>query len=95
MHKLEDIHYLQVALYMYLKEITRDSNDNKLYNYYLYNILTDQMIQIMSSITQLKELVSYLIHSKYFNEINISDDLFINNINSIKLQYIDYDNINK
>ena len=94
-HKLEDIHYLQVALYMYLKEITRDSNDNKLYNYYLYNILTDQMIQIMSSITQLKELVSYLIHSKYFNEINISDDLFINNINSIKLQYIDYDNINK
>ena len=34
-------------------------------------------------------------YSKYFNEIYISDDLFINNINSIKLQYIDYDNINK
>ena len=94
-YKLEDIHYLQVALYMYLNEITRDSNDNKLYNYYLYNILTDEMIQIISSITQLKELVSYLFHSKYFNEINISDDLFINNINNIKLQYIDYDNIHK
>uniref|UniRef100_A0A6C0H7R7 Uncharacterized protein n=1 Tax=viral metagenome TaxID=1070528 RepID=A0A6C0H7R7_9ZZZZ len=53
------------------------------------------MIQIISSITQLKELVSYLFHSKYFNEINISDDLFINNINSIKLQYIDYDNMHK
>ena len=46
-------------------------------NYYLYNILSDEMIQIKCEFNELKQMIEYLIYSKYKDNKLISDDKFI------------------
>jgi len=65
-------------------------NDNKLNNicisnanYYLYNILTDEFIEIKSDIHRLIKMVEYLFYNKYINYVSISDDDFIINMGKI------------
>lgn len=58
-------------------------------NYYLYNILTDQMDQISCSYENLKEMIKYLFHAKYYGANEIPDDLFIKNITSVLDKYIE------
>jgi hypothetical protein len=64
-----------------LKKTELFNNLNKphiiLNNYYLYNILSDEMIQITCLYENLKEMIAYLINSKYYSKINITDDKFI------------------
>lgn len=58
------------------------------YNYFLFNILTDEIYQIECSDNNLKSLVDYLIKSKFDNDHIIPDDEFLDNINKIKSKYV-------
>ena len=46
-------------------------------NYYLYNILTDQMDKISCEFNKLKEMIEYLFQSKYLNQNQVPDNIFI------------------
>lgn len=82
--KLEIEHYLQVAIYAYLNEPAKKFGDELTYRYYLYNILTDQLDQVLISVQKLHELIYFLIINKYFNNKKVNDSTFIKNMNNIK-----------
>jgi len=56
-------------------------------NYYLYNILTDEMEQVSCSHANLKEMIQYLFHSKYLGSKEIPDDIFLKNIIDVLEKY--------
>ncbi len=56
-------------------------------NYYLYNILTDEMDQITCTHDNLKQMVQYLFHAKYLGSKEIPDDIFLKNVLSVLNQY--------
>jgi hypothetical protein len=68
------------------EELTQKINEckNKInncnYNYYLYNILTNENIQIHTSYASLKNIIEILIYYKYSDNINTNDEEFINNM---------------
>ncbi len=53
------------------KEIQGDE-----YHFYLYNILSDQQIEITSTLPELEKMIDYLIFHKYFMKNFITDDQF-------------------
>lgn len=57
-------------------------------NYYLYNILTDELIEIKSDMTKLKTMIDYLIKKKYFDTNIITDNKFLENCSLIYEKYI-------
>ena len=59
------------------------------YNYYLYNILTNEMNQITCTFDNLKEMIKYLMASKYLGTKEIPDDIFIKNIMIVLNKYND------
>jgi len=75
--KLETEHYLQLAIYMYLYE--NNINDNHIITnkYYLYNILTNEMRQVICNYKELINMVSYLIYFKYHNNEEDIDNIFL------------------
>jgi len=68
------------------EELTKKINDcknkinNSEYNYYLYNILTNENIQIKALYTSLKTIIEILIYYKYSDNINTNDEEFISNM---------------
>jgi hypothetical protein len=54
-------------------------------NYYLYNILSDELFQINFTFDNLEKMVCYLINYKYYNDYDMSDEIFLKN-NLIILQ---------
>ena len=135
--KIENEHYLQLAIYIYLYEtqklnkITYSINDKIIYirnnmeiediitnicingdikvnnhnisknkiiknitfiennksKCYLYNILSDELNEICYDYEQLKNLIKYLIVTKYDNYKSDSDDIFISKISLISSKY--------
>ena len=88
---LDNTHILQLALYMYLYENAIRYKDTTMpktimNNYYLYNILTDEMISIKSNLNNLQEMVNYLINEKS-NDKLFNDIEFVNNLINIKNTY--------
>ena len=72
-----------------IKQKILDLNNNKkdfkiTNNYYLYNILNDEMFQIECSYEQLSKLIDFLITSKYHNKKGDTDEIFIEK--SLKFQ---------
>ena len=52
-----------------------------MFNYYLYNILTDEMFRIDVEFGKLKEMMEYIIYKKYFSDSEkLSDEIFIKNM---------------
>lgn len=84
-NKLDNEHYLQLAIYMYLNE--NNNIHENIYNYFLYNILTNELVQINCTNKNLKDLMEYLIYSKYYNEKELLDDDFIIKIKLIKTNH--------
>ena len=81
-NKLENEHFIQLAIYAYLIEY-----DNLLWNYdieysyYLYNILSDEMYQINIDFEKLKIMIEFLIKKKYYSDSEkIPDKIFIKNM---------------
>ena len=52
-------------------------SENKERNYYLYNILTNEMDKILCDFDKLKEMIEYLFQSKYLNQNQVPDNIFI------------------
>jgi hypothetical protein len=79
--KLENEHILQLAIYMYIYE---NQNNNVIITnkYYLYNILSDELVKIKSTHDRLKQMIEYLIDYKYNNKDKLSDEKFLNNISN-------------
>jgi hypothetical protein len=57
-------------------------------NYFLYNILSDELYQIETSFDELKQMIDYLIQYKYFNKSKMSDSKFLSSNNDIIQKYI-------
>lgn len=99
-NELDKQHYLQLAVYMYLYEkrcldynslaqlMVGQNNSIDGRNYYLYNILTDEMLKIECPLKDLKEMIQFLIYNKYFNNKGITDEVFVENALEIKDKYI-------
>jgi len=81
---LDITHYLQIAIYMYLY-IKNNNTENV--NYYLYNILTNELIEISCNIENLKIIVEKIVEYKYFIREKINTDKFIKNTIKIKDKY--------
>ena len=56
--------------------------------YVLFNILSNEYFEIKCEFNKLKNMVKYLIYSKYINNNPITDEYFINYNNSIKNKYL-------
>ncbi len=71
------------------KKINVTKNDIKRENtnYYLYNILNDELIKLNCNIENLKKIIIILIEHKYLNKAKICDNLFIDNNIIIKNKY--------
>ncbi len=102
--RIEDEHLLQVALYMYLyrishgkvketgniidllnKQLNINTNETR---FYVYNILSDELIEIKAEQGVLKEMISYLVERKYAQLVIDNDEQFLNKMNEIKTKYI-------
>ena len=60
--------------------------------HYLYNILSDELIEIIIDKNKIEELIKYLIYEKYIKNNIISDDKFIDQCNNIFKKYLQNDN---
>lgn len=60
----------------------------KITNYYLYNILSDELVKINCNFDNLKKMIEFLIISKYSNVKIINDDSFISNTYNISKNYL-------
>lgn len=56
--------------------------------YYLYNILSNEMQQIICNYNDLVSMIEYLIHAKYVTNKQYNDEIFITNMNNIKTSYL-------
>lgn len=63
--------------------------------YVLFNILTNEYINIDCEIEKLSKMVEYLIHSKYANDVHITDEQFFTNNKLICEKYFEHINISQ
>lgn len=91
--ELKDEHVLQLAIYMYLyennkKKADSESTDERIHKYerqrdrsptryFLYNILTDEKIEIMCDIDKMEKHIQHLIYLKNNPEKSKTDEEFI------------------
>lgn len=72
--QLEDDHFIQLAVYMYLYKI-KYPNSNKKFK--LFNILTNEIYTVDASDDNLREIVRLLMVNKFINKPKISDEEFL------------------
>jgi hypothetical protein len=73
-HQLKKEHYLQLALYKYLYEKANRKYDC---NYYLYNLLTDELVAIKNGHASICKMVEFLIDKKYAGAKYVSNEAFL------------------
>ena len=76
------------------QEICQKNKDNAYMwsgdmSYYLYNILTDELIRLTNDMASLTKIMKILIHHKYFKSKRIPDEEFLSNIYTFKKLYFD------
>ena len=57
-------------------------------NYYLYNILSNEMLQIICNFNDLQKMIGYLLREKYANVNDITDDDFIDKFLNVMKKYV-------
>ena len=74
--------------------ITLNNNKNRKkslieedFNYYLFNVLSNEIVKIDSNLENLEEMISFLIKHKYFNVKEISDKQFIEKVLKLYSKY--------
>lgn len=91
--EIKDEHFIQLAIYCFLIHTTQPNPDqlkipsNNPFNYYLYNILSDEMFQLHITPEQAKEVVDQLIITKFQSNNQKSDQEFFEICNGIKGKY--------
>jgi len=73
-HQLKKEHYLQLALYKYLYEKANRKYDC---NYYLYNLLSDELVAIKNDHASICKMVEFLIEKKYADAKYVSNEVFL------------------
>jgi len=63
-------HYMQLVLYMYLHKVPKN---------YLFNALTDELVEVSCSDAVLQEVVAKLCHSKFGKKDAYTDEQFLAN----------------
>lgn len=87
--KIQNEHILQLSIYMYMHKDQMQTNINENeYHYYLYNILTDELIEISCIYEKLKEMIKYIIEQKYYTKNKKTDIEFMENTKVIYDKYI-------
>jgi NADH:ubiquinone oxidoreductase subunit C len=89
--KLKSEHYLQLAIYMYIDMIHRhaeniSSHEND-YHYILFNVLTNETIEIRCELDKLRKMIEYLFYNKYVLQLNINDEEFIPKMIKVAKKY--------
>ena len=77
--KINDLNLENELLTNKINEITKEleySNNIITNNYYLYNILSDEMIKISCNFFELTEMIKFLIHEKFKLNKTITDTKF-------------------
>ena len=88
--KINDLNLENESLNYKINEITKElkyPNNIITNNYWLYNILSDEMIKISCNFFELTEMIRYLIYEKYKSNKIISDDDFILKFKNIFNKY--------
>ena len=73
---LEMSHILQLAVYMYMIRKNPEHCPN-IKRFLLYNIRTDEMLEITADDKSLQDMVVYILREKYIKKDNICDEEFI------------------
>ena len=81
--ELDSSHFIQLAIYKYLNEV-----NNKVYKYYLYNILSDELFELKSNYEGLKQMMKILIRNRCFPNLPSNDSEFMD-----KCMEYNYDNL--
>jgi hypothetical protein len=79
---LKKEHYIQLALYKYLYE-TQHPDKKDVNNYYLYNILSDELFLLTSTYDDVCDITKILLEYKYKNKVKKPDNLFLLEITNI------------
>jgi len=82
--RLQTEHYLQLAIYTYLFLATKPKELHGQYHFFLYNILTDQLDELVSNFDKLTEMMAFLIRSKYFANTKLNDNEFLAKVQKTK-----------
>jgi hypothetical protein len=69
--KIKPEHFIQLAAYVYLSD-----DQFKDYKYCLYNVLDDSLYEV--TFNNLDDMMKLLVRSKYFEDLDDTDDVFIN-----------------
>jgi hypothetical protein len=101
--RIEYEHILQLAIYIYLYRVNNGNVKifntvldlfNQYHNFkndprfFIYNILTDELIEIIIEQNDLKDMIKYLVDSKYASIIKKKDNEFIEEMIKIKSKYL-------
>jgi hypothetical protein len=85
--KIENEHFIQLALYAYLYYKTNKTNKVNA-NYYVFNILDDSIYKVEFEINKLIGMVKYLFNYKYGDRKIMSDIEFLENAKNIENKII-------
>jgi hypothetical protein len=84
--KIEDEHYIQLALYAYLYYKNKPSHKDRDVKFYVFNILDNSIFKLEIDHVNLSAMVKYLFNYKYGDRKVISDkEFFANCENSVKI----------
>jgi ATP:corrinoid adenosyltransferase len=93
--ELDDVHYLQLAIYAYCYEVKRlirlkkhtdegnTADKPQKLQYFMYNILTNELNEIVIELCQLRKMMEYLIYNKYVDNKSLTDEKFFEQISTI------------
>ena len=85
--EIDRSYFLQVLMYKYL--VDHSDSSLKDYNYYLMNILTNEIYHISVDENTLCELVSFIFMHKYGTPEKSSDSEFLKNCSLISDKYLE------
>ena len=97
--QIEMEHYVQLAIYMYLNELKKMKEiafgDIVRTNYYIYNILTDELDLVECDLISLIDMIGFLIYNKYVNVGKSNDDEFIAFVHGLSKKYFEENDVMK
>jgi nucleoside-triphosphatase THEP1 len=77
--ELKREHFIQLAIYMFLIESNIKYKDLN-FKYYIFNILTNELIQINCDFNNIQEIIQILLNHKHKNITRLNDNEFITSL---------------
>ena len=72
-----------------INKITKEIDEYRPYKYVLYNIITNEYFELKCDMNRLKEMVRYIIYTKYTSSITIDDVKFLEDNKKIRRMYFE------